>query len=133
MKKLENYTNALSTLTYFVNTSIIGDIIDKPETENEEPFRLFYTILLKSNNGLDTCSLLLANYSDRPHHVDSLIVILRSLISDCVIFRYLLTKSEHDNEKLKANIKSLYFDHIQHTVVGVEKYFKDIYGFTDSE
>jgi hypothetical protein len=133
LKKLDDYSNALSTLTYFINTTVISEVLEKPETENEEPFRFFYTILLKSNNALDTCSLLLANYSEHPHHVDSLIIILRSLITDSVIFRYILVKSEGDDGKLKDNIKSIYFDHIDYTIKGVKKYFKDVYDFTDSE
>jgi hypothetical protein len=133
MGNLTAYTKALSTLTYFVNTSIIKEIIVKPDTEREEPFRFFYTILFKSNNALDTCSLLLANYSARPHHADSLIIILRSLITDCIIFRYLLVKCEGDEDKLKSHIKSIYFDHIDYTIKGVRKYFKEIYELTDAE
>jgi len=77
-----------STITYFVNTEITLDVIDldKSGKLNEEPLKFLYTILLKINNGLDTCSILFLNFLDKPHFVDSLIVICRSLIADSAIF-----------------------------------------------
>src|SRR5258706_7216336 len=113
MQKIEDYTNTLSTLTYFINTSIIQEILSKPETAKVEPYKFLYTVLLKSNNTLDTCSLLLANFSEKPHFVDSLIILLRSVISDSVIVWYLIVKSEGDDQKFNENIRALYYDHIQ--------------------
>lgn len=51
------------------------------------------------------------------------------------MFRYLILESQGDNEleKLKSNIKAIYFDHIQHTLKNVENCFPHIHGFTDEQ
>jgi len=127
MERLTDYTNALTTLTYFINTKLVSEIVSYPETENKEPNKFFYTFLLKTNNALDTCSLLLHNYFDRPHHVDSLAIVQRSIVTDCVIYRFLLHKSQANDEDLVSNISSIYFDHVDFTVRGLKKCFESIY------
>lgn len=95
IEKIKNYSNGLSDIAFFVNTTITVDIIELHKSgklKKEEPFKFLYTILLKINNGLDTCSLLFLNFLDKPHFVDSLIVICRSLISDTAIVWYLLER-----------------------------------------
>lgn len=135
MEKLNNYANALSNLTYFVSSKFVNEIVEGQGTTDGEPFKFFYTILLKSNSALDTCALLLNNYFSRPHHVDSLAIILRSIISDCVVYRFLLeqNRGEITNEKLLSNINSIYFDHVDYTVKGLTGYFKEIYDWTELE
>lgn len=133
LSKLEKYANALTTLTYFVNKELVSEITARPETEFKEPYRFFYTILVKSNGCLDTCSLLLCNYYSRPHHADSLAIILRSLITDCVIYRYLLDQSRHNESDLVDNISSIYFNHVDFTVKGIKGFYKNIYDWSDKE
>jgi hypothetical protein len=132
-EKLQKYSNALATLAYFISEKFVNEIAAKPETENTEPYKFFYTILLKSNSALDTCSLLLINYHNRPHHADSLAIVLRSIITDCVIYRFLLQKSQSNETDLVSNISSIYYDHVAYTVKGLEGYFKDIYDWTDEK
>lgn len=137
MEKLEKYSNALATLTSFISSSFIAELLNRKDILDDEPGRFLYTILFKSNNGLDTTSFLLANYSGKPHFVDSLVIILRSIISDYAILWYLLVLSDdpddHKQEKFSRNVQSLNFDHVMSTIAGLRNNFGPIHGFTKSQ
>ncbi len=132
MSKIGNYSTSLATLTAFINAEIISQIIEKPQIESM-PQKFLYTVLFKLNNGLNTCSLLFNNLANNSQYADSIFVILRTLISDSILYLYVLTKSEYDDNKLNEIIKALYFDHISFTMEAVKKNFGPIYGKSEEE
>jgi hypothetical protein len=116
MKRTEQYGDALHAMTCFVNESILGTIRNLPNTEKSEPYKFTYTVLNKLNAGLNTCALLIKNVESSYHFADSIMVILRSLISDTVMFYHILNKSKGDDAEMASLIKSLYFDHLDYTL-----------------
>ncbi len=137
MEKLDKYSNALGSLTDFVNSSFIVSLVENKEILEDESARFLYTVLFKSNNGLGTASFLLANYSNKPHFVDSLVIIVRSLISDYAMLWYVLVVSDdptdYHQEKFRRTVQGLNFDHVKSTMSGVKLCFGPVYGYTKAQ
>lgn len=71
-------------------------------------------------------------FISKPHFHDSLIIILRTLISDTITFYYILNKSV-ENDDLKSNIKWLYSDHLRYVENNLRKTYKITNKLSDTE
>lgn len=128
--KLKSLTCSIGNLTKYISDSVIDKILEK-NLNTIEPYKFLYTLLFKTNNGLDTANLLVCNLYSKPHFIDSAFLILRTILSDCIIYDYLLTLSKTD-ENLITNIKRLYYDHIDFAIKNLSIY-KDAYKKSDKE
>jgi hypothetical protein len=101
-------------MTIFVNEFILNTIRDLPNTETEEPYRYVYTVLHKLNAGLDTAAFLVREIEASYQFTDSVFIILRSLLSDSIMYYHIINKSKGNVDEIKRLIQSLYFDHFEH-------------------
>lgn len=130
MYNLEKFTTNVANLTYYINQLIIHHILETKAIENE-PYKFLYTLLFKINNGLDTINLLTVNLYSKPHFADSIFILLRTFLSDCIIYDYLLTLSKDDDDLIE-NIKRLNYDHVDFTIKNL-KIYRDAYKKTELE
>ena len=129
--KIKELSSLVAKFSKYVHEEIILQIL-RNEEYTSEPQRFFYSILFKTNNGLDTSNYLIANFISKPHFLDSLFIIFRSLLSDTITFNYVIYKSlEKDN--LEENIKALYFDHIDHTLKNYDGVYRVIHQMSDQQ
>jgi len=124
-EEIEKYSSKIATITFHLVNKIISKIWDD-DAINKEPYKYLYTILFKTNNALDTSNVLTNNIVEKPTTTDSLFLILRTAISDLVIYEYLIRISESD-EELKNNIHQMYYDHIENTITEMRKFYRSAY------
>lgn len=120
-QKIEQYSNSIKSLTYYISSVVIPKIWEN-DAYKEEPKWFFYTLLFKLNNGIDSVNILIRNVVEIPSVADSVFVLLRTLISDCIQLDYVLFNSNDDEEKLKIWIKSLYHDHVKFILSSLKIY-----------
>lgn len=127
---LLEYAKKIEELTAFVN-SILTKIDQKTD---DQPRAFFYVLAFKTNNGLNTANLLIANVVNKPHFCDSLLVLLRTLLADAITFFYLAVKVEANNtdEYLKEQIVVLEGDHIRY-IDKTFRVFQKLYNSSDKE
>ncbi len=130
MDKLQQYASKIEEITTFVN-NLLQKIDQKTD---DQPKAFFYVLAFKTNNGLNTTNLLIANVIKKPHFCDSLLILLRAMLADTITFIYLAVKLESNNtdEYLKEQIAILEGDHIRYMdkTFGV---FQKLYGTSDKE
>lgn len=128
--KLFEYSQKIDELTNYVNSKIV--IINKQRDNQPEAF--FYTLALKTNNGLNTANLFIANLVSRPHCTDSLLLLLRTMLSDAITFYYIVAKSRNNNDDvyLKELIMEIEGDHIKFMDKNFNIY-KKLYNETDKK
>ena len=130
MDKLTQYANKIEELTTYVN----GIITKIDQKGDDQPKAFFYILALKTNNGLNTANLLIANVVNKPHFCDSLLVLLRTMLADTITFFYLAVKVEENNtdEYLKEQIIILEGDHIRY-IDRAFRIFQKLYNTPDKE
>ena len=110
MKKLEEFTSAISEYTTLINKVLLRN---PPE---EEPYKFVYTLSFKTNNSLYTANLLIKNFLQNPYNTDSIFLILRTIMSDAITYYYLLYKCNNNDDKFIENIEWLNSQHINYTL-----------------
>ncbi|UZR96148.1 hypothetical protein [Chondrinema litorale] len=130
-KKVLELVSSIDEFTQFVHHKIVMEVLNS-KLYIEEPRKFFYTVLVKSNNGLMASNQLIDKFNSLPHILDSLFVILRSLLSDTITFYYVLHKS-FEKENLEENIKNLYFDHIRWSLENVKKVHRVIFSLNEEQ
>jgi len=129
--RIEKLASHLNEFIGFVHSNIILKIL-KSQNYTSEPFRFYYSILFKTNNGLYTINHLIGGSKNNPQYFDSIFVLLRALLADSITFRHVLHESLENNE-LEKTIKSLYYDHIDKTIENLRGPYKRIKNLSDNE
>jgi len=128
---LKLYTNAIQTLTAFVNIKLLPELKNISDA-NKEPNIFLCALFLKTNNALESANLLIANIKSKPQFLDSLFVILRTLMSDLITFDYIFHRANMDMNQLLKEIDNLNYDHLKHTIKNIGVYGK-LYGDSQDE
>jgi hypothetical protein len=128
---IAKYSSKIATLTFHLMNNVISKIWND-DSINKEPHKYLYTVLFKTNNALDTSNILTLNIIDKPTTTDSLFLILRTAISDLVIYEYLLRISKSD-EDFENNIHRMYYDHIENTIKEMRKFYGNAYKESESK
>lgn len=86
------------------------------------------------NNELDSVNLLFRNILDKPHYSGSIIILLRTILSDIITIKYVNLKGidRNGNINLMLNIKQCYADHIRYTLHN-EDVYKVVLEITNEE
>jgi hypothetical protein len=122
----------LINFTTYTNLNYLDKLLIKSDFVNE-PERFFYTILYKLNSGLDSCQLFIYNFNQTERHLDSLFLILRTLISDTLMALYVINKETNSNKDIENNIKRLYSDHLKFSLKNLTKYGDKVWSYTALE
>lgn len=128
-ERIAKYSSKIAAITFHLMNNVISKIWDDVSI-NSEPHKYLYTVLFKTNNALDTSNILTNNVIEKPTTTDSLFLILRTAISDLVIYDYLLRISKSD-EEFKINIHRMYCDHIEKTITEIKKFYRSAYQETE--
>ena len=124
-KDLENFTD-------FNNKNYIAQIIAQQDF-NEEPKLFLYTVLYKLNNGLKSSRHFLNFSQETLPEMDSLFLILRTLISDSLMTVYVIKKDYSDNESIANNIRRLYTDHLKYGLQSLRRYGPKFWNYTKQQ
>ncbi|MCQ6957719.1 hypothetical protein [Mucilaginibacter aquariorum] len=122
----------LIAFTNYVNLNYIDLILAKNDIKTEHK-RFLYTVLYKLNSGLDSCQLFVYNFNQTERHLDSLFLILRTLISDSLTTLYVINKDTKSNEDILKNIMTLYTDHLKYGLMNLGKYGRKIWGYSEEK
>lgn len=128
---LNKFTTATALLTDYVH-SLVHRILEKKENSNE-PLHYYYTLLFKTNNSLDTANLLIHNLINKPHVIDSAFLILRTILSDLIMYHYLTVYSKDDEEQMKINILKYYADHRENSIKSLKDVYQQAYNLSPIE
>lgn len=116
---LELFSNNISALTNLVYKDFILELM-KNEKINTEPYKFEYTILHKLNNGITTVNLLILNIFNKPQFVDSVCILLRTLLSDVITLDFVYTNSHGKSDEYLKQIQNVYYDHIKFTLNNID-------------
>lgn len=122
----------LLAFTNHVNQNYVA-LIDETKDFQFEPKRFLYTVLYKVNNGLSSCGLFLTDTHNFERHLDGLFLILRTLISDCLITHYVIRKNYINDEGIVKNILPLYSEHLKFGLDNLRKYGKKFWNYSDAQ
>lgn len=124
--KLTAYTNAIQELVAYATKNFIFELMNKKDIM-KDPDKFVYTLLFKLNNGLESANLLIMNILRKPQFLDSVQLILRTLLLDVITFDYILFKSNKDDDKFLSEVENLNYDHLKFTIKNIEL-FGCLYG-----
>lgn len=106
------YTYAHELTKYCLKIMDSEDYVDKEK-------RFFYTLLFKSVNELESVSVLLKNFFNKPSMQSSMFLILRTMLSDCFTGLYVIKAKEIKIDHLHL-IDVIYYDHIGHAIKNIK-------------
>lgn len=115
------FSNNISKLTNIVHKDIILELM-KSDKINEEPYKFEYTVLHKLNNGIETVNLLILNFLNKPQFLDSICILLRTLLLDVITLDFVYTNSAGKQEKYLEQIQNVYYDHIKFTIKNIKDF-----------
>lgn len=130
---MQKFTNKVENITHFIGRIVYSDLYSNNESNLEGLKKYLYTLLFKTNNGLCSANLLFCNLEGRAYYTDSAFLILRTILSDYIIYMHLLLESNHDDEEFLKNIKSLEFDHIKKEIENTKSIYRHIYRMSQQE
>lgn len=125
-EKTQNYSIQVAKICDHLMSIISSKFYTDQDLTSKEPYKYLYTILFKTNNALETANILTCNIVNKPNTTDSIFLILRTILSDLIIYYCLVSKSAND-EDFEKNIHSLYFDHISYTVKEMKNFNRSAY------
>jgi hypothetical protein len=118
--------------TQYVNLKYVNEIKNTGDIRQEAKIFL-YTILYKLNNGLNSCHLFINNTKESERHLDSLCVILRTLISDSLMTLYVIKKDYTTDEAIEKNILPLYTDHLKYGLSNLQRFGRKFWGYSEKQ
>lgn len=108
-----SYCNLLEGINQVVGKEILIELMGNSQVE-KDPFLFLYSMLLKIHNSLKTANLLIINVSEHPGFLDSICLILRTLMSDCISLEYLHFLDKKCSTVSIKEIERIREDHIFH-------------------